>query len=142
MKIVNFLATCHFVHTFDFRLKMIPSSWQSLTDHKATFTQQMKELFQADPERFNKFHLVFGDILVDYSKNLVTAETLGLLFKFLEQETQFNALRKGLFSGEKINFTEGRPVLHVYVNPQCWASFRSHLQCAEKSREHANPRQW
>jgi glucose-6-phosphate isomerase len=88
--------------------------WRSLNDHKAKFSDQLKDLFIADNERFNKFHLVFGDILVDYSKNLVTAETMALLFKFLGEETQFEKLRAGMFSGEKINFTEGRPVLHVY----------------------------
>lgn len=95
---------------------MNPSHLQSLTEHHQNFKHQMKDLFQSDPERFQKFHLVFGDILVDYSKNLITAETLALLLKFLEEATQFSALRKGLFTGEKINFTEGRPVLHMLSN--------------------------
>jgi glucose-6-phosphate isomerase len=93
-----------------------PTSWQALSQHKANFNHEMKDLFHSDPERFNKFHLVFKDILVDFSKNLITSETMALLFQHLELHTPFNALRKGLFSGEKINITEGRPVLHVYVS--------------------------
>lgn len=88
------------------------STWQELRKHQQSFNYHMKDLFSQDQERFNKFHASFGDILVDYSKNLITSETMDLLFNMLNQ-TKFNDLRQGMFSGEKINFTEGRPVLHM-----------------------------
>jgi len=56
--------------------------------------------------------LMFQDILVDYSKNLVTTETMSLLLQLL-QESDFSKQRQNMFSGEKINFTERRPVLHI-----------------------------
>lgn len=87
-------------------------AWQELKNHQQSFNHHMKDLFAQDQDRFNKFHLSFGDILVDYSKNLITSETMGLLFNLLNQ-TKLTQLTKGMFSGEKINFTEGRPVLHM-----------------------------
>jgi len=72
----------------------------------------MKDLFQNDAKRFEKFHLQFQDILVDYSKNLIENETLDLLLK-LAEEVNLKKMIEAQFSGEKINFTEGRPVLHM-----------------------------
>ena len=72
----------------------------------------MKDLFLSDPERFNKFHIRFKEILVDYSKNRITDETLSLLLELAEEAGVRTAI-KNMFSGEKINETENRAVLHV-----------------------------
>uniref|UniRef100_A0A672FCT7 Glucose-6-phosphate isomerase n=1 Tax=Salarias fasciatus TaxID=181472 RepID=A0A672FCT7_SALFA len=76
----------------------------------------MRELFEADPQRFSCFSTVLqtddGDILVDYSKNLITPEVMDMLFALARSRGVEDA-RDKMFSGEKINFTEGRAVLHV-----------------------------
>ena len=88
-------------------------SWQKLTEHFAEIKDvHMKDLFASDPERFNRFHLRFKDILVDYSKNRMTGETLELLLE-LSEEMGVKKAVKDMFSGEKINETENRAVLHV-----------------------------
>ena len=72
----------------------------------------MKDLFTADPDRFNAFSFRFKDILVDCSKNRITAETLKLLIG-LARETGLKEAIEGMFKGDKINATENRAVLHV-----------------------------
>ncbi len=72
----------------------------------------MKDLFVADPDRFNRFSFKFNDILVDCSKNRITAETLRLLID-LARETGVKAAIECMFNGDKINATENRAVLHV-----------------------------
>ena len=64
------------------------------------------------PGRFDHYSLVFGDILFDYSKNLISAETLQLL-QDLARESQVAEAIQAMFSGEKINRTENRSVLHT-----------------------------
>lgn len=89
-------------------------AWQALEAHFAANKEtQLKDLFAQDPKRFDKFSLTFGgDILVDYSKNLITEETLNLLVN-LAKETDLRSAIDAMFNGEKINMTEGRSVLHV-----------------------------
>ncbi|WP_434144235.1 glucose-6-phosphate isomerase [Photobacterium leiognathi] len=89
-------------------------AWQDLTAH---FEQaqdfQLSDLFANDNARFSKFSAQFGsDILVDYSKNLITEETLTKLFA-LAKEIELDAAIADMFSGAKINRTEDRAVLHV-----------------------------
>uniref|UniRef100_A0A7N9AS93 Glucose-6-phosphate isomerase n=1 Tax=Mastacembelus armatus TaxID=205130 RepID=A0A7N9AS93_9TELE len=76
----------------------------------------MRHMFEADKERFNKFSLTLktedGDILLDYSKNLITDEVMKMLVD-LAKARGIEAAREKMFTGEKINFTEGRAVLHV-----------------------------
>ena len=56
------------------------TAWKALKEHhQAISGKHMRELFEEDPKRFERFSLQFGDILLDYSKNRVTDETLGLL---------------------------------------------------------------
>ncbi|MBY5948484.1 glucose-6-phosphate isomerase [Photobacterium rosenbergii] len=88
-------------------------AWKALTAHfEDAQDLQLSELFANDGERFNKFSANFGDdILLDYSKNLITEETMSKLFALAEQ-TELKAAIADLFSGEKINQTEGRAVLH------------------------------
>jgi len=88
-------------------------SWQKLAKHYTELKNiHMKDLFAEDPERFNRFHIRFHDILVDYSKNRITDETLTLLFA-LAREAGVPQAVASMFGGEKINETENRPVLHI-----------------------------
>ena len=89
------------------------SAWNKLKTHfEKTKDIQLKDQFQKDPERFNKFSLTFGDMLVDYSKNRVDEKTMELLVQ-LADEVKLDEAKKQMFGGEKINVTEGRAVLHV-----------------------------
>ncbi|KAF6077613.1 glucose-6-phosphate isomerase [Phyllostomus discolor] len=76
----------------------------------------LRHLFEGDKERFNRFSLTLntnrGRILVDYSKNLVTEGVMKMLVD-LAKSRGVEAARDHMFSGEKINFTENRAVLHV-----------------------------
>lgn len=89
-------------------------AWKALTAHFETAKDMdLKTLFAQDAERFEHFSANFGsDILVDYSKNLINQETMEKLFA-LAEETELKAAIDAMFSGEKINQTEGRAVLHT-----------------------------
>jgi len=88
-------------------------AWKALAGHAEIMKgQHMRDLFAKDPERFNAFSLLVEDILVDYSKNIATQETMGLLLD-LAREAGVEAWRNRMFVGERINFTENRAVLHV-----------------------------
>ncbi len=94
------------------------TAWQALEQHfKAMRNTQMKDLFTADSQRFDKFSTRFEDILIDYSKNIITDETLKLLVQ-LAEETELKAAIEAMFSGQKINQTEKRAVLHVALRNQ------------------------
>ncbi len=87
--------------------------WHDLENHfKLVAELQMRDLFENDPHRFDKFTLKFNDILFDYSKNRITDQTLPLLFK-LARHRQLESKIAAMFAGEKINKTEQRAVLHV-----------------------------
>jgi glucose-6-phosphate isomerase len=73
---------------------------------------QMRNLFAADPGRFERFSLQVGGLLLDYSKNRIIDETLDLLTQ-LAVEADVAGWRERMFSGDKINHTEHRAVLHV-----------------------------
>ena len=96
------------------------SAWQELKAHHETLGRNivLREFFQADPKRFEKFTRTFNntadksEILFDFSKNFITEETLGLLIN-LAKEAGVEKLRDDMFKGEKINFTEDRAVYHV-----------------------------
>lgn len=88
-------------------------SWRTLTAHrKAWKTLHLRELFAQDTKRFDRFSLRFDDLLLDYSKNLITEETLRGLMA-LAREAGVEARRDAMFAGEKINLTEQRAVLHT-----------------------------
>ena len=72
----------------------------------------MKELFAADAERFEKYSLKFEDILLDFSKNIVSDEVKSTLLD-LAEECGLKGAIESMFSGQKINATENRAVLHV-----------------------------
>jgi glucose-6-phosphate isomerase len=88
-------------------------AWKKLKEHhRAMKGQNMADLFRGDPARFSKFSLRFEDILVDYSKNIITQETIGHLLELAAECLLRDAIEK-MFTGDKINETEDRPVLHV-----------------------------
>jgi glucose-6-phosphate isomerase len=75
-------------------------------------TTHMRDLFAADPARAERFSLQVGEVLLDYSKNRITDETMALLVR-LAEEADVVGWRERMFGGEKINNTESRAVLHV-----------------------------
>ena len=87
-------------------------AWKDLEDHFANNDFELRTLFKYNPERFKEFSLETEDLLFDYSKNLIDARTLDLLLK-LAEETQLKEAIGQMFSGEKINETENRAVLHT-----------------------------
>jgi glucose-6-phosphate isomerase len=93
-------------------MKNLPA-WIALEDHVTSMNKvHMRDLFGADPSRFDTLSLTHGDLLFDYSKNRITKETLDLLFdlagaRYLERQ------RDAMFAGEAINTTEDRAVLHM-----------------------------
>jgi glucose-6-phosphate isomerase len=88
-------------------------SWQKLEVQFLTMqATHMRELFHDDPDRFSKFHAQFEDILVDYSKNLITEETIKDLVG-LAHEVDLKDAIEAMFRGVKINATENRSVLHT-----------------------------
>uniref|UniRef100_A0A673A543 Glucose-6-phosphate isomerase n=1 Tax=Sphaeramia orbicularis TaxID=375764 RepID=A0A673A543_9TELE len=76
----------------------------------------MRQMFDADQDRFSKFSTTLqtddGDILLDYSKNLINEDVMSMLVAMAKSRGVEEA-REKMFSGEKINFTEGRAVLHI-----------------------------
>lgn len=77
----------------------------------------MKDLFERDPERFTKFSVGFEHILLDFSKNRITEETLDLLAQ-LANEVDLQSAKEMMFSGQPINRTENRAVLHIALRNQ------------------------
>ena len=89
------------------------AAWRALERHAAAIAGvHLRELFAADPGRFESFSLRQGDLLLDYSKNRITTETLSLLLD-PARAADFEGWRARMFRGEKINITEQRAVLHV-----------------------------
>ncbi len=87
--------------------------WDALGKHREQLGQtHLRELFAADPARGAGYTLQVGDLYLDYSKHLVTDETLALL-RELAAATGVAELRDAMFRGEKINTTEDRAVLHT-----------------------------
>ncbi|MFF5757200.1 glucose-6-phosphate isomerase [Streptomyces longwoodensis] len=86
--------------------------WAALEDHRAHWQPHLRELFAADPGRAERYVVRVGDLRIDYSKHLITDETLSLLQE-LATATDVFGLRDAMFRGEKINITEGRAVLHT-----------------------------
>ena len=88
-------------------------SWQKLSIHsKEMHMVHMRELFSKDKDRFNKFSQLEGDLLFDYSKNIITEDTMKMLVE-LAYDCRLDDAISAMFNGEKINKTEGRAVLHT-----------------------------
>ncbi len=88
-------------------------AWNALQQHyKQAKKLHLRDLFEKDPKRFEKFSVRFNDILLDYSKNRITSETMKLLVQ-LARDAKVKKWIEKMFNGEKINFTENRAVLHI-----------------------------
>ncbi len=88
-------------------------AWKNLKEHQNVVARiPIQKFFETQPERVKQFSFEIGDILLDFSKNKLTQQTLNLLIKLAEQEKLPKKIDE-MFSGEKINFTEKRSVLHI-----------------------------
>lgn len=89
------------------------NSWKKLeTKASEMKLTALRSLFNASPKRFEEYSIAFNDILVDYSKNLIDEESMGLLQQ-LAEDCQLKKTIDALFAGDKINATENRSVLHM-----------------------------
>ena len=88
-------------------------AWKRLQAHYEQVRDiQLRELFAADPKRGERLTVEAAGLFFDYSKNRITDETVDLLID-LAQESGLKSQIEAMFRGDKINFTEGRAVLHV-----------------------------
>ena len=88
-------------------------AWIALEQHYGEMKDvHMRDLFAQDPQRFDHFSLKFGDILFDYSKNRISAKTIKLLLD-LARQADLSGMIEAMFTGQKINVTEDRAVLHI-----------------------------
>ncbi|OPH16078.1 glucose-6-phosphate isomerase [Azospirillum brasilense] len=88
-------------------------AWEALARHRQDVsTLHMRDLFDADADRFNRFSLEACGLLFDYSKNRITEETRSLLLDLARQQ-DVEGWRDRMFAGERINITEDRAVLHT-----------------------------
>ena len=93
-------------------------AWLHLKKHQSIMAQyHLRELFQKDPKRFEEFSLTFKDILMDYSKQPINKETVGLLIALAHQQKLEDWIAH-MFSGEKINVTEHRAALHIALRSE------------------------
>jgi glucose-6-phosphate isomerase len=91
----------------------VKSAFAALDRHaKRMKTASLREMFAADPKRFDRFSIAGAGLSLDFSKNLVTADTVDLLVKLVDA-SDLKSRRKAMFAGEAINTTEGRAVLHT-----------------------------
>ena len=98
------------------------NAWKKLNEHYADIKNvSMKEMFSNDSKRAEKFSIQWNDFLIDYSKNIVNQETLALL-QDLANEVNLKSAIDGYFSGENINQTENRAVLHTALRSQEYAT--------------------
>ncbi|MDT8405240.1 hypothetical protein [Sulfuriflexus sp.] len=92
--------------------------WKALQQHQESLaSHSLRDMFAADTKRFNSFSLQFGDILLDYSKNQVSKDTMALLYELAEQCDLSDWIDR-MFRGEQINHTEQRAVLHTALRKQ------------------------
>lgn len=88
------------------------SAWQALAEHHRELTPDLRGWFAEDPERAEKLTVTAGDLYADLSKNLITERTRDLLLQ-LARTADVEGRRDAMFSGEHINVTEDRAVLHT-----------------------------
>jgi len=88
-------------------------AWKKLQKHYDIIQHaSMKKMFANDPSRFDKYSITFEDILLDYSKNIINEETMKLLIELAKECELEDAIEK-MFTGDEINETENRAVLHT-----------------------------
>src|SRR5690606_30916587 len=109
----NLLKSINTINMFPNINPTTTQAWQKLQHHAAEMRKiHLRELFKQDNKRFEKFSLHTENMLFDFSKNLITAETLQYL-RELTEECRLEEAREAMFSGELINKTENRAVLHT-----------------------------
>ena len=104
------------------------NQWQALIDHQQSIAgEHMRHWFEKDGERFARFHLKNGEILLDYSRNRITDQTLSLLCE-LAEACHLQEKIEDLFTGKAVNNTENRPALHTALrdnkNPEITACLK------------------
>lgn len=88
-------------------------AWKALSRHREAMENfSMREAFNANPQRFNQFSLSSSGLFLDYSKNLITSETLELLVNLVNEVGLKNSI-KAQYNGELVNGSENRPALHT-----------------------------
>tara|TARA_A100001015_G_scaffold319065_2_gene440835 strand:+ start:1036 stop:2649 length:1614 start_codon:yes stop_codon:yes gene_type:complete len=119
-------------------------SWKKLAQH-AQHVASLPDLFRQQPDRFDTFSVQAGPLLLDYSKNNISAETLALLTA-LADECDLQTWRQRMFEGEKINTTEQRAVLHTALrhpnHPQVGAEVHRQLTKMEQLCEALHTGRW
>ena len=96
-------------------MKTENNAWKNLRQHSQAISKKtISSLFKDDPDRFEKFSINLDGLLVDYSKNLLTEDTIQLLRK-LAIISDLADHREKMFSGEAINTSENRPALHTLL---------------------------
>ncbi len=99
-------------------------AWKALAAHRKRVKElHLRDLFAADPKRGERFTAEAAGLFLDYSKNRITDQTLGLLVQ-LARESGLRERIKAMFRGDKINVTEGRAVLHVALRAPKGACIR------------------
>ena len=94
------------------------ASWQTLVEHAQQMKQErMSDMFKQNPKRFDEFSLKLSPFLLDYSKNLINDKTMSNLLA-LAKACDIEGWREKMFSGERINPTEDRSVLHIALRNQ------------------------
>jgi glucose-6-phosphate isomerase len=88
------------------------SAWRALAEHRQAARFDLRELFRADPRRFETHTIACGELLLDFSKHYLSTDTLPLLIALAHARDLASWIRK-LFAGERINVTEKRPALHT-----------------------------
>ena len=88
-------------------------AWKKLKEHyKEMKKLHMADMFRTDPDRFERFSIQFDDMIVDYSKNIINVDTVRMLLALAKEVDLSDAIER-MFSGDRINQTEQRPVLHI-----------------------------
>ncbi len=99
-------------HNKKLTLTELPA-YKKLQEHFKEVSQlHMRRLFSVDPQRVDKYSIEYKGLFLDYSKNRISHETIPLLCE-LAKEADLESWRERMFTGEKINNTEGRAVLHT-----------------------------
>ena len=110
--IANLQTLYYYLAVYKMSLQNL-ESWKKLSAHYDEMKSvHMRQLFEQDPTRFEKFNLKYNDFLVDFSKNIITEKTVELLLS-LVNEVDLKSWIEKMFTGSKINITEDRAVLHV-----------------------------
>ncbi len=100
-------------------------AWRRLEKHRRRAGELcLREAFRQDPDRARRFSLDLGALFIDYSRNLITAETLSLLLQLAEERALGEKIQ-GLFNGERLNVTERRPALHTLLRAPEGASLEA-----------------